>query len=270
MSSLVPSQPTSPNPSSPTSLCLQTLPAPGPHVPLEPTPPYLSREGVLGPPYRGPKGVCQGPSRREPHPPPPPPPRSTFSPSSGPTRAQSHPLAHTSILRGLSTPPASGSGYQCASRPGRAGADGCPGWGAGCHRACPPPVWVPIAQHAPGLEGVSPLQLPVSLGSGGRAGRSRGARRLPGSARVRAAPSSSSSPNRAEPRRGCGGKWYCIAGSVPSSGPLASRGPKGRVSHGLAPKCGSSSVRPLPPENGGEPAKGGGGPWPPPYVSFCK
>lgn len=60
------SQPTSDNPSSPGSLCLRTpcrpWPAKGPeapssHIPLEPTPPFLSGEGVLGPLPRTKRGL---------------------------------------------------------------------------------------------------------------------------------------------------------------------------------------------------------------------
>lgn len=181
-----PSQPTSHNPSSPTSLCLQTLPAPGPHVPLEPTPPYLSREGVLGCLTEDQRASAKAP----------PPPVYLLS-KLRPTQAQSHPLAHTSILRGLGTrqPQA-----PATSPPGRAGADGCPGWGAGCHRACPPPVWVPTAQHAPGLEGVSSPAAPSLPGLWWEGRQEPRGPEAPGSARVRAAPSSSSSPNRAKAR----------------------------------------------------------------------
>lgn len=251
------------------------------HVPLEPTPPHLPREGVLGPPYQGPKGICQGPSSREPPLPgwatrPPLPPPSTFSLSCrahlGPVPSS---LAHTSILRGLGTPPASGSSYQYASPPGREGADGCPGWGAGCHRACPPPVWVPTAQHAPGLEGVSPLQLsPWALVGG--AGRSPWGLEAPGSARMPAAPPPP--PPQTEPRRGCGGKWYCIAGSVPSAPrspdgglpPSIPRPPGENVSW-AGPRVRVQQLPPPPPrERRRRASRGGTGSVSAPCVSFCK
>lgn len=60
------SQPTSDNPRSPGFLCLRTPPRPWPaqgpeapssHTPLEPTPPFLSGEGILGPLPRTKRGL---------------------------------------------------------------------------------------------------------------------------------------------------------------------------------------------------------------------
>lgn len=159
-------------PKNPTPLLASQGPAaPSSRVPLEPTPPVLSGEGALGPPYEGPKWVCQGPS----------------TPGASPAWlglqppvyllselydlydppgllpwAQPRPLSLTPLSSGVSEP----RQYQAPAASilallGREGVDVCP---AGVLNV------TEYAHHTPGLEGVLPLQFPVPRppGSGGR------------------------------------------------------------------------------------------------------
>ena len=229
---MIPSQPTSNNPSSPGSLCLRTPPRPWPAeelaapsslVPLEPTPPFLSREGVLGPPYQGPKGVCQGPSTPGALPPGlGPQPLSTFSLSCvthldsfpGPNPAFSHPRH---CPQGSQDPASLRLQLPVSPISWGDGADGCPGWGAGYHTVCPP-VWVPTTHQAPGLgQGVSPFQLLVPQGTSERGQwEPTVAWRLTGCwAQPWGRDASSSLSSSKQEEVSCCGKWYCTAGSVP-------------------------------------------------------
>lgn len=79
-------------------------------------------------------------------------------------------------------------------------------------------------------------------------------------------------PSQSEQRQGCYGKWYCIAGSVPSASTALSRrvcrpepkAPRGRGSSWAGPVCRSNSFLPLRPQNQRVSQGAEGRPCPPP------
>lgn len=85
-------------------------------------------------------------------------------------------------------------------------------------------------------------------------------------------------PSQSEQRQGCYGKWYCIAGSVPSAShspeqaglPPRTQGPQ---REGLLVGWPRVQIQQLPPPPSSEPEsqpRGGGASMSTPHVSFCK